>query len=397
MSGGNKIKISRTVIVLSVVSLLTDISSEMLYPVMPVYLKSIGFSALIIGILEGMAEATAGLSKGYFGTLSDRTGKRVPFVRFGYLLSSLSKPLLAVFQFPLWVFMARGFDRLGKGIRTSARDAILSAESTPETKARIFGFHRAMDTAGAMIGPVAALVYLYFFPDNFRVLFLIAFLPGIISVSFTFYLKDKTVIPDPSVKKKGFFSFLQYWSKSDVQYKKLVCGLLFFTLINSSDIFLLLMIKQAGHSNIEVISAYIFYNFVYAAVSYPAGMLADKLGFKKVFIIGMIIFAVVYGGMAMSPSLEVIFILFFLYGIYAASTESVSKAWITNISKKDDTATAIGFYTGFGSIFTMLASFIAGFLWNQFNPAVTFLVSSSGAVLSAFYFQFTIKHKKYVN
>ncbi|MDD5360882.1 MAG: MFS transporter [Ignavibacteria bacterium] len=397
MSGGNKIKISRTVIVLSVVSLLTDISSEMLYPVMPVYLKSIGFSALIIGILEGVAEATAGFSKGYFGSLSDRTGKRIPFVRFGYLLSALSKPLLAVFQFPLWVFMARGFDRLGKGIRTSARDAVLSAESTPETKARIFGFHRAMDTAGAMLGPVAALIYLYFFPDNFRILFLIAFLPGIISVSFTFYLKDKTVIPDPSVKKKGFFSFLQYWSKSDAQYKKLVCGLLFFTLINSSDIFLLLMIKQAGYSNIEVVAAYIFYNFVYAAVSYPAGMLADKLGFKKVFIIGMIIFAVVYGGMAMSPSLLIIFALFFLYGIYAATTESVSKAWISNISKKDDTATAIGFYTGFGSIFTMLASIIAGFLWNQFNPQAAFFVSSIGAVLTALYFQFIIKHKKYVN
>ncbi|MCE1164123.1 MAG: MFS transporter [Bacteroidetes bacterium] len=378
---------------LSVVSLLTDISSEMLYPVMPVYLKSIGFSALVIGILEGFAEATAGFSKGYFGTMSDRTGKRVPFVRLGYLLSSVSKPMLALFQYPLWIFLARGFDRLGKGIRTSARDAILSSESTPRTKARVFAFHRGMDTAGAMIGPIFALVFLYILPDNFRLLFLLAFIPGLAGVLITFYLKDKSAAPDPSVKSKGFFSFLYYWKVSDKEYRRLVSGLLFFTLINSSDIFLLLMIKQIGYTNIEVISAYIFYNFVYAAFSYPAGMLADKLGYKKVIIIGTLVFAAVYGSMAMNPSLPVIFALFFLYGLYAASTESISKAWITNISRKEDAATAIGFYTGFGSLFTMLASFIAGFLWSAFSPSVTFLFSSAGAVLTVVYISFFIKYK----
>lgn len=378
---------------LSVVSLLTDISSEMLYPVMPVYLKSIGFSALVIGILEGFAEATAGFSKGYFGAMSDRSGKRVPFVRLGYLLSSLSKPMLAAFQFPLWVFLARGSDRLGKGIRTSARDAILSQESTPRTKARVFAFHRGMDTAGAMIGPVAALAFIYFLPDNFRLLFLLAFIPGLAGVFITYYLKDRDVIPDPSVKSRGFFSFLYYWKVSSGEYRKLVSGLLFFALINSSDIFLLLMIKQIGYSNLEVISAYIFYNFVYAVFSYPAGILADKLGYKKVMILGTLVFAAVYGGMALSPSLPVIFGLFFLYGIYASSTESISKAWITNVSRKEDAATAIGFYTGFGSLFTMLASFIAGFLWSAFSPSVTFLFSSGGAVITVIYFTIFIKYR----
>ncbi len=362
---------------------------------MPVYLKSIGFSALVIGILEGFAEATAGFSKGYFGTMSDRTGKRVPFVRLGYFLSSLSKPMLALFQYPLWVFLARGADRLGKGIRTSARDAVLSAESTPQTKARVFAFHRGMDTAGAMIGPVAALVFLYFLPDNFRLLFLLAFIPGIAGVLITYYLKDKNIAPDPSVKSKGFFSFLKYWKAADAQYRKLVSGLLFFTLINSSDIFLLLMIKQSGYSNLEVISAYIFYNFVYAVFSYPAGMLADKLGYRKVMILGTLVFAIVYGGMAFSPSLPVIFGLFFLYGIYASATESISKAWITSVSRKEDAATAIGFYTGFGSIFTMLASFTAGFLWSEFSPQVTFVYSSAGAILTVIYFTFFIKFKQH--
>jgi MFS family permease len=384
----NKIKISRAVWILSIVSLLTDIASEMLYPVMPIYLKSIGFSALIIGLLEGFAEATAGFSKGYFGNLSDRLNKKVPFVRFGYFLSAISKPMLAAFTFPLWVFLARGFDRLGKGIRTSARDSILSAEATKETKARIFGLHRAMDTAGAMLGPVAALIFLYYYPDNFVPLFLIAFIPGMLGVVLTYFIKEKKIEGAASVSKKGFFGFLAYWKISSKEYKKLVIGLLFFTLINSSDVFLLLLIKYIGYTNTEVILVYIFYNFVYALVSYPIGIFADKLGLKNVLTVGLIMFAIVYGGMAMMPSLPVIFILFSVYGIYAASTESISKAWISNISNKQDVATAIGFYTSFGSLFTMLASVLAGFLWSTFNPSVTFMVSAAGAVVCVLYFRF---------
>ena len=138
--------ITKTVYVLSIVSLFTDTASEMLYPIMPIYLKTIGFSIVLIGVLEGFAEALAGLSKGYFGKLSDNSGKRVPFVQLGYALSTISKPMMAVFTFPLWIFFSRAIDRLGKGIRTGARDAILSDEATSETKGKIFGFHRSMDT-----------------------------------------------------------------------------------------------------------------------------------------------------------------------------------------------------------------------------------------------------------
>src|SRR3981189_2404461 len=159
--------LTRTIWILSVISLLTDTASEMLYPVMPLYLKSIGFSIVLIGVLEGVAEAVAGLSKGYFGKLSDHTGKRMPFVQWGYTLSALSKPLMAVFVYPLWVFFIRTIDRLGKGLRTGARDAILSDEATPATKGKVFGFHRSMDTAGAVIGPLLALLYLQWHPGNY--------------------------------------------------------------------------------------------------------------------------------------------------------------------------------------------------------------------------------------
>src|SRR4249919_1630514 len=156
--------LTRTIWILSLISLLTDVASEMLYPIMPIYLKSIGFSVLLIGILEGIAEATAGLSKGYFGKLSDNSRKRVPFVQLGYALSALSKPMMAVFVYPAWIFLARTVDRLGKGIRTGARDALLSDEATPATKGRVFGFHRSMDTLGAVAGPALALLYLHFYP-----------------------------------------------------------------------------------------------------------------------------------------------------------------------------------------------------------------------------------------
>jgi MFS family permease len=383
--------ISKTVWFLCFVSLFTDIASELLYPVMPIYLKSIGFSALLIGLLEGVAEATAGLSKGYFGNYSDRIGKRVPFVRFGYTLSAISKPLLAFWVFPLWVFFSRTLDRLGKGIRTSARDAILSSESTPETKGRIFGLHRALDTFGAVVGPVLALIYLSFYPDHFKEMFLVAFIPGIISILLTLFLKDKDKIEKPSIVKGGFLSFLSYWKVSSIDYKKSVSGFLAFALMNSSDAFLLLMIKSIGFSNQEVIIAYIFYNLVYALFSYPVGILSDKIGFRNTFIIGLVIFALVYSGMSVNPGIYFIYALFFFYGIYASANESISKAWISNIVPSKDTATAIGFFSGFNSIFTMFASILAGLLWSAFSPSVTFAVSAIGTVCVAMYFLFAVK------
>lgn len=387
----NKKIITRTILLISLVSFFNDIASEMLYPVMPVYLKSIGFSIALIGILEGIAEATAGISKGYFGNLSDKTGKRLPFVQIGYLLSAVSKPLMALFTAPLWIFTARTFDRLGKGIRTSARDAILSDETTSQYKARVFGFHRAFDTLGACIGPVLALIYLYFYPEQYYWLFIIAFVPGLFSIIITFFIKERKTI-ETQIKKPGFFSYLSYWKIAGTNYKLLLFGLLAFAFFNSSDAFLLLMLKNQGLSDVQMIGVYIFYNLIYALLSMPIGILADKLGMKKILIFGLICFAIVYFGMAFSFKIWQFAILFFIYGIYAASTEGVSKALISNISDKSNTATAIGFYTSFLSIFTMLASSIAGVLY-MINPVLMFVFSGIGVSLVAIYFM-TIKIKE---
>ncbi|WP_431210232.1 MFS transporter [Puia sp. P3] len=207
--------LTRTIWVLSLVSLCTDIASEMLYPVMPLYLRSIGFTAVVIGLLEGLAEATAGLSKGYFGQRSDQTGKRIPFIRLGYGLSAISKPMLAAFAYPLWIFFARTIERLGKGIRTGAGDALLSDQATPATKGRVFGFHRSMDTTGAVIGPLLALAWLYYNPGRYRWLFIISFVPGVLAILLTYLLKKEQ--PKPAQTKKpgtSFFSFLSYIKKA---------------------------------------------------------------------------------------------------------------------------------------------------------------------------------------
>jgi sugar phosphate permease len=199
--------ITRTVWILSLVSLLTDTASEMLYPIMPIYLKSIGFSIVLIGFLEGFAEAIAGLSKGYFGKKSDNLGKRLPFVQIGYGLSAISKPMMALFVFPLWIFFARTIDRIGKGVRTGARDAILSDETTAENKGKIFGFRRSMDTLGAVIGPVLALIYLYYYPTDYKTLFLIAFFPGALAVIATLLIKEKQREVSTDKQKTSFFLF----------------------------------------------------------------------------------------------------------------------------------------------------------------------------------------------
>ena len=396
--------ITKTILILSLVSLFADVASEMLYPIIPVYLKEIGFSILWIGILEGVVNFTAGISKGYFGKLSDEKGIRLPFVRLGYLLSAISKPLIGFFVAPVWIFFVRTLDRLGKGIRVAAKDAMLSGEATKATKARVFGFNRALDTAGATIGPAIALVFLLFYPGQYKTLFYIAFIPGLISVLFLFLLKEKKQ-PVSTLEKGNFFSFLKYWKIATPEYKRLVAGLLLFALFNSSDVFLLLKTKEAiGDNTVKIlgntfnsdtitIAAYVFYNLVWALGSYPLGILADKIGFKKLFVSGLVLFAIVYAGFAFNPSIVAIFILFGLYGAFSAATDGVSKAWITNIAHDKNTATAIGFYTSCQSVCTLGASMIAGYVWDQFGSTYTFVSTAGIALTVCIYFLLRIRSK----
>ncbi len=382
-------------------SFFNDFASEMLYPIMPLYLQSIGFSVALIGVLEGLAEAIAGLSKGYFGYLSDIYQKRVPFVRAGYILTAISKPLMAIFTNVWWVFAIRTTDRLGKGVRTGARDAILSDETTLENKGKVFGFHRAFDTLGAAVGPFVALIFLFYFPvslhgnNSYRWLFFIAFIPGLIAIALTYKLRESKKIlsnTDNLSKTKNvpFWKYFSYWNKSTAQYKRLAIGLLFFTLFNSSDAFILLQIKAQTNNDTLVIGAYIFYNLIFALMAFPLGSLADKIGLKTVLIIGLLLFAASYIGFGLSTTITHFVIMLFIYGLFSAATDGVQKALLTNYASSAETATAIGLYTSLGSICTMLASSIGGIIF-LFNPAIMFIISAIAALIAAMYLIFTLK------
>ena len=389
--------ITRNIWLLSVVSLFTDFASEMLYPIMPIYLKSIGFSVMLIGVLEGLAEAVAGLSKGYFGQKSDVLQKRLPFVQLGYSLSAISKPMMALFVAPLWVLFARVTDRIGKGIRTGARDALLSDETTVANKGRIFGFHRSMDTFGAVLGPAVALLFLYHFPGDYVNLFYLAFFPGVLAIVATLLIKEKRKDPEQvKVKQKvSFLSFVKYWKTAPQTYRIWAGALLFFALINSSDVFLLLKMKENGLSDQYVIGIYIFYNLVYAIFAYPIGIVADKIGLKKMLFMGIILFVCAYMGMYFSgkfPGYTIFILVFLLYGLYAAATEGVAKALISNISEPSETATAIGTYSAFQSIAALLASSLAGYLWFSFGSSAVFAFSALGAVVTLFFLTFQSYH-----
>lgn len=368
-------------------------ASEMLYPVMPVYLKSIGYSVMIIGILEGFAEAVAGLGKSYFGRLSDASGKRLPFVRLGYLLSAIAKPMLALSTQLWWIFSSRFLDRAGKGLRTAPRDALLSDETDAANKATVFGFHRMMDTFGAVLGPLIALLYLYFYPGDYKRLFLFAFIPGIAAIIFTWLIKEKKTehVPKNAVP---FHQTFRYWKEANVSYRKLLIGLLLFALFNSSDVFLLLKMKAAGLSDTAVIAVYIFYNLIFAVAALPLGKIADRIGMRNIFLMGLLFFVITYTGFALTTSIPVFIGLFFCYGIYAAATEGISKAWISNLVPKTETASAIGLYTGLQSIAALIASSLAGLLWFRFGSVIVFSLAAIVALLALIWIALQLPRQK---
>ena len=376
-----KTKLHRQVIVLGMVSLFTDIASEMLYPVTPIFLTAVlGSSMALVGVIEGIAEFIAALLKGYFGNLSDKVGKRSIFVTIGYGLSAISKPLPGIFQNIPIVFATRVTDRIGKGIRTAPRDALLGSYSDGNSGA-VFGFHRAMDTLGAAIGPVIALILLNIFPENYQLIFIVAFVPSVIAVALTLMVKDRVVSTKDRIKK-NYFEFLKSSPKS---YKKILLLLAVFSLVNSSDVFLILKSRDISESSTMAIFGYIFYNIVYAASSYPMGSLSDKLGKRNIFTVGLVLFSLVYFGFAFIPDIYLLWVLFALYGIYAASTEGISKAWISDIIPDERRGTAIGLATLITGICVMIGSFATGFLWDKFGSQVPFLISAIVSLIIALF------------
>jgi len=364
--------IPRQVLILGFVSLFTDMASEMLYPVTPIFLTAVlGSSMAVVGIIEGIAEVTAGLLKGYAGSLSDKIGKRSIFVVIGYSLSALAKPLPGIIPTVPSVVVSRTTDRVGKGLRTAPRDALLGSYANGNSGA-IFGFHRGMDTLGAVIGPLLAILLLYLFPENFQLIFLVAFVPSVFAVIFTLLVKDRKV----SAKKRAKGSYIDFWKTASSRYKSLLILITIFSFVNSSDVFLILKSKNIADSSVLAILGYVFYNFIYALASYPFGRLSDKYGKNIIYGGGLLVFSLVYFGFAFFEETIFIWILFALYGLYSASTEGISKAWVSDLVPDERRGSAIGLLTMLSSFAIMFGSFTAGILWDEFGSTVPFLFSA---------------------
>ncbi|MHB2018225.1 MAG: MFS transporter [Candidatus Xenobia bacterium] len=356
------------------VSLFMDISTESAYPVMPLFLtQALGAPAAIVGIIEGVAEATVSIMKGLSGVHSDKARRRVPYIQVGYALGALGKGLLAIaFGWPM-VLGARWVDRFGKGLRTSARDALLSDVAPREHAGRVFGFHRFMDTVGAFIGVLMACFLLWLMPGGYRTIFAIAFLPGIISTCITLTLKE--VPPKVSLKPLEDAGDMQF---SRAFWWTLIC-LSVFAVANSSDAFILLRARGLGLAPWQVVLGYALYNLTYGMAAYPAGILSDRVGRWRLIGMGWLIYAVCYGGFAITTAIGV-WPLLLLYGVYMGLTDGVGKALIADHTPANRKATAMGlFYMMFGLI-AFASSLLAGLIWDHFGPPATFWFGSAAAI-----------------
>ncbi|MBI4973745.1 MFS transporter [Candidatus Roizmanbacteria bacterium] len=381
MAGDKKQKIPRTVLILSLVSLFNDIASEMIYPIVPIFLTAVlGAPVTVVGLIEGLAEATASFMKFLAGYWSDRVHKRKVFVVVGYGLGAISKILIALATLWPFVLFARFIDRLGKGIRTSARDALLLQNTTKDNKGFIFGFHRATDSLGAVIGPLLALLLMHYLNENMRLTFVIAFIPALIGVVLlVLFVKEKANPPAVEGKK----SIIRIsWKEINPSLKLFFVISMIFAIGNSSDAFLILRSKQLGLTTTLVVLIYVLYNIVQTLFATPGGQLADKIGARKVFAIGLAVFAFVYFAFGFINNPVWIWILFPIYGIYIAFTDGVSKAYISEFITERESGTYFGIYQTGTAICQFLASFIAGVLWTKVGPSIAFWYGGGMATLA---------------
>lgn len=364
------------------ISFFADVSSEMAYPAIPLFLKNVLKAPVAaIGLVEGVAEALVSVMKGLSGIHSDRTGRRAPYLQWGYGLSALGKPLIALATVWPMVLAARVTDRLGKGIRTPARDALLADSVDASSRGEAFGIHRAMDTAGALVGVLLALALLAWMPEGYRTLFVLAAIPGAIAVVLTLRISEPRSEgadgdePEPppapiSVRDlpKG------YW--------RALALALVFALGNSSDTFLLLRAQDLGYSAAAAIGAYALYNATYALLSRPMGRLSDRLGRWRVLGAGWIVYAAVYVGFATLGSAAV-WPLFAVYGVYMGFTEGVGKALVADHAPRGSRGTALGFFYLASGLATLASSVVAGLLWDRIGAAAPFWFGAGCAVVAA--------------
>ena len=367
------------IILLGLVSLLTDISSEMVYPLIPLYLVNrLGATPAVVGVIEGLAESLASLLKGFSGYYSDKFQRRKPMAAFGYGFSALSKILIIFAVSWPWVLWSRIGDRFGKGVRTAPRDALIAESAEPEKMGWAFGLHRALDTLGAAIGVVLAFYFITTFKGDYQAVFIWALLPAFLGVLCLFLVREK-VVKIRGEKKRLDLS----WSALNPRLKKFLFMVFLFALGNSSNQFLLLRAKDLGYGDSTVILLYLVFNVVYTLVAFPAGVLSDYIGRRSLLVAGYIFYGLVYLGFAVVSNTAYLWWLFGLYGIYNAVTEGVEKALVAEIAPPDQRATLIGLHATLVGAGLLPASFLGGILWNYFGASAPFYFGGALGLLAA--------------
>jgi MFS family permease len=359
------------------VSFLTDTSTKMVYSVMPLFLMSLGASKTTLSVIEGIAESTAALVKTASGYFSDKIGRNKPFMVLGYAVTAIVTPVYATVTAPLHVLLLRFVERFGKGMRTAPRDSLVAGSAAEGDTGRSFGLHKAMDNAGAIVGPLLAFGVLLLVPQDYRTVFLLAAIPAALGVVTVLLLIKEASRPKESLYVK--FSFRDFPRKY-----YLLLGIIFlFTLGNSTDALLIVKANEVGVQVAYIPLVYLLFNAVSVLFSIPFGARSDKIGREKVLVFGYLVYALVYFGFGYARDLRAIVGLFAMYGLYSAATDGIQKAFVSDLLDENKRGTGLGIYNAMLGLTLLPASIIAGLLYDRVDSSVPFYFGSATAVAAA--------------
>jgi len=378
-------KLPSTVIALGLVSFFTDLSSEMIYPLLPLFLTGVlGAGKRNLGFIEGLAEATAALLKVASGFWADKGGKRKPFVLFGYGIASLARPCIGLASVWPMVLLLRFLDRIGKGVRSSPRDALIADVIEPEMRGRAYGFHRAMDHAGSVAGPLIAAALLHLAGFSLGQVFLAAGIPALIVIPIILLRVKETPEGAPVPTKP--LNFKETWGVMPEGFKGFLLALTLFSLGNATDLFLLLALSERDLSAPWVLILWSAHSVVKMTAAWLAGGWADRLGRRKVIIAGWATHILVYAVFAFAPSVEVVIVAFMLYGFTNGLSEPAEKALVADYAPADQRGTSFGFYHGVVGLCALPASLAFGILWDVYGATLAFMFDSILALMATFVF-----------
>lgn len=376
---GSKDKMQRNIVIAGLVSLFTDIASEMIVPVLPLFLVgTLHASTTLVGLIEGIAETTASFLKIFSGWFSDKIGRRKPLMLFGYGLSNVIRPVFGLATGWGQVLLIKFIDKVGKGVRTAPRDALLADSANDDNRGKAFGLHRAMDTLGGAIGPLFAFWLLSYFSSDYRQVFYWTAIPGTLALLLIIFgLRERKpqTKQELSAPKLGFAGLGR-----EFMVFSIIATI--FALGNSSDAFLILRAQDIGLAAVMVPLAYFTFNISYSILSYPLGALSDKIGRKPLLIAGFLIFALVYMGFAFANHTWQVWALFIIYGFYCAATEGIQRAYVADLIPEGKRGMAMGTFNALTGMAALPSSILAGYLWKVSGPAAAFGFGSLMAVIA---------------